>query len=92
MSSPPGHRFGAQGDRPSILTVSDPNIKNFIPARPTEPTVFDPNLTSSPIFEFVESDFELLYPPDRHEDGSIKEPVKPNKTNICFRVSKIKWT
>ncbi|KAK6524251.1 hypothetical protein TWF694_005907 [Orbilia ellipsospora] len=63
--------------RPSVLAPVEPRIKHIIPDRPTEPTVFDANLTSSPIFEFVEKDFERLYPPDRYECGSVKEPIKP---------------
>ncbi|KAF3929841.1 hypothetical protein ABW19_dt0200715 [Dactylella cylindrospora] len=64
-------------DQPSILTAKDPKIKNFIPERPTEPTVFNTSLNSSPIFEFSEVDFERLYPQERNEDGTVKEPIKP---------------
>ncbi|KAK6358889.1 hypothetical protein TWF696_000069 [Orbilia brochopaga] len=65
--------------RPSILAAGITNlpVKNTVPDRPTEPTVFDVGLTSSPIFEFDETNYERLYPSDRCEDGSVKEPVKP---------------
>ncbi|KAK6518917.1 hypothetical protein TWF281_003607 [Arthrobotrys megalospora] len=64
-------------ERPSILAVAEVKIKNAIPDRPSEPTIFDHNLTSSPIFEFCEGDFQRLYPVERDGDGCVTEPIKP---------------
>ncbi|KAF3915877.1 hypothetical protein AA313_de0202522 [Arthrobotrys entomopaga] len=77
MVTPQDHGQVDGDERPSVLAPAEPRIKNTIPDRPTEPTVFDANLTSSPIFEFVEKEFERLYPPDRYPCGSTKEPIKP---------------
>ncbi|KAK6495260.1 hypothetical protein TWF481_003288 [Arthrobotrys musiformis] len=70
-------RFDGVDERPSILAATNLKIKNTVPERPSEPTVFDPNLTSSPIFEFNECDFQRLYPADRDDDGCVTEPIKP---------------
>ncbi|EPS42316.1 hypothetical protein H072_3695 [Dactylellina haptotyla CBS 200.50] len=78
MTLPNSAGYGPAGDgRPSILTASAPAVKNIIPDRPIKPTIFDANLTSSPIFEFDESDFKRIYPAERQEDGSVQEPIKP---------------
>lgn len=64
--------------RPSFPAESGLSIKNNIPERPLEVTVYDGELTSSPIPEYNEIDAESLYPLDRDEHGSVVEPVKPS--------------
>lgn len=71
------HRLDGVDERPSIFAITEVKIKNTVPERPSEHTVFDSNLTSSPIFEFNEGDFQRLYPADRDEDGCVTEPIKP---------------
>ncbi|KAK6334319.1 hypothetical protein TWF730_003532 [Orbilia blumenaviensis] len=73
----PSSREGGTDERPSILAVAEVKVKNVIPERPSEPTVFDANLTSSPIFEFNEDDFQRLYPEERDDDGGVTEPLRP---------------
>ncbi|EGX46278.1 hypothetical protein AOL_s00110g102 [Orbilia oligospora ATCC 24927] len=70
-------RLDGVDERPSILGITEVKVKNTVPERPSEPTIFDATLTSSPIFEFCEGDFQRLYPADRDEDGCVTEPIKP---------------
>ncbi|KAJ6257204.1 hypothetical protein Dda_8091 [Drechslerella dactyloides] len=66
--------------RPSLLAsgITGLSFRNPVPDRPTEPTVFDESLTSSPISEYNEADFERFYLSDSCDDDGVKEPVKPD--------------
>ncbi|KAK6347616.1 hypothetical protein TWF718_005455 [Orbilia javanica] len=75
--TPRSDQFDGVDERPSILAITEVRVKNTVPERPSEPTIFDANLTSSPIFEFNEGEFQRLYPADKCEDGCVTEPVKP---------------